>query len=737
MKLISYFLLYFVFAVPLAMSQDVKGTVYQRDENNNKEPLIGASVYWLIDGLGTTTNLEGQYVLKNSSSINDMLVFSYIGFDADTVNPITYPNGRIDRELTASVSLQAIEVVGKQEASSISTFAPINMEQINAKELEKAACCNLSESFETNATIDVNFTDAVSGSKKIQLLGLDGIYAQMLFENMPMIRGLSASRGLSYIPGTWIESIQITKGTGSVVYGYESMTGQVNLDFQKPDKSEQLYLNLYGNEQGRKEGNLHLAQQLDSSWSSLLLVHASDLSQKNDHNNDGFLDMPLKTQYNVLNRWKYAKNRYKAQFGVRALTEESTGGQKSFNPSRDEGSLNAYGVGIESQEAEVFFKNGLLFPQAPQRTLVLMGSAKQNTQDYYYGLRNYSGEERTAYVNLIFQSSFFGYDHLFKFGGSYLYDEFDEVYVDSAFQRTEKVPGVFMEYTYTHNDKITLVAGMRADEHNLYGTQFTPRLHFKYNLRPLTVFRVSGGSGFRTANVFAENASVFASSRRVVVEEQLKPEKSINGGTSFTHKFKLLNKSTSINADYYHTSFENQVVVDLENPRAVRFYNLKGNSFSNSWQLDISMEVLPRFDVKVAGKIYEIKTTYDGTLKNKPLVKNSGGLLNASYTTRFEKWQFDATMVFYGSGRLPETGGNPEALRLNDHTDPYQTIHAQITRRFKLWEVYLGVENLLNYIQPNAIVAANDPFGRYFDASMIWGPLNGRTIYTGLRFKIK
>jgi hypothetical protein len=532
------------------------------------------------------------------------------------------------------------------------------------------------------------------------------------------------------------------------------MTGQVNLDFIKPDKSEQLYLNLYGNEQGRKEANLHLAQRLDSSWSTLLLVHASDLSQKNDHNNDGFLDMPLKTQkaiiivdgfldmplktqYNVLNRWKYAKNRYKAQLGIRALTEESTGGQKSFNPSRDQGTLNAYGVGIESEETEVFFKNGLLFPQAPQRTLVFMGAAKRNTQDYYYGMRNYSGEERTGQLNLIFQSSFFGYDHLFKFGASYMYDDFDETYVDSAFQRTEKVPGAFVEYTYTHKDKITLVAGIRADEHNLYGTQITPRLHFKYNLRPLTVFRISGGSGFRTANVFAENAFVFASSRNVVVEERLNPEKSINGGSSLTHKFKLWGKSLSLNADYYHTSFENQVVVDLEDPRLIRFYNLRGNSYSNSWQLDLSMEVLPRFDVKVAGKIYEVKTTYDGVLKNKPLVKNSGGLVNASYTTRFEKWQFDATTVFYGSGRLPETGSNPVALRLNDRSDPYQTIHAQVTRRFKLWEVYLGVENLLNYIQPNAIVAANDPIGRYFDASMIWGPLNGRTIYSGLRFKIK
>ena len=729
-----YFLVFSIFTclITTAFSQQLEGVVYDQQGS----PLVGASVYWEREGSGTVTDVNGKFELPLPSQ-EDQLIVSYIGFQPDTLSDKDLQQRQIKITLKEAVDLKAVEVQANKASTEISLLEPINMEKIGSQELLKAACCNLSESFETNATVDVNFTDAVSGSKKIQMLGLDGIYSQILFENIPNLRGLSASRGLTYIPGTWIESIQITKGSGSVVNGYESMTGQINLEMIKPDDSDRLFVNLYGNQQGRKEANIHLARKLSDKWSTGLLLHGNDLNQKNDHNEDGFLDMPLKTQYNVLNRWKYVSDRYMAQFGVRALTEDNTGGQTIYDPANDRGTRNAFGIGIESREAEVFFKNGLIFPSAPERSLSFISSAKRTEQDFYYGLKDYSGEQNTLYLNLVYQSTIFSHDHLLKMGGSYLLDQYDETFNDSSFSRNESVPGIFTEYIYEKAEKVSLVAGMRADQHNLYGLMISPRMHFKYHVRPLTALRLSAGRGFRTANIYAENAAVFASSRNVIIEEAPEPEISWNGGISLIHKFKLLKKSAYLNVDLFRTEFENQVVVDLENPDEVRFYNLDGHSYSNSLQADLGAELLPRLDAKIAGKIYDVKTTYRGTDKERPLVKRLSGLFNVAYATKFEKWKFDVTGLFYGSSRLPVTSTNPEGYRLDKRSEPYQTFNAQVTRVFKHWQVYLGGENIGNYQQPNAILAAEDPFGPNFDASMIWGPIAGRTIYAGIRIKIQ
>lgn len=718
----------------------ISGTVFGVGKNMN-EPLPGANVYWQGTTIATVTDSIGSFNLHLPADTSSLhLIASMVGYVSDTITVTSpYPK-RLQIKLKSAVTLDEVTVETRQSTTMYSTFNPINTEVISGKELLKAACCNLSESFSTNASVDVAFTDAVSGAKKIQMLGLDGIYTQILSENMPLMRGLSASYGLNYIPGTWIKNIMVTKGTGSVVNGYESISGQINLDFLKPEEQKApLFINLYANLKSRAELNVHYTPKINDKWATMLFLHTSDLSLRNDMNHDSFLDMPLTRQYNVFNRWDYNnKKNFEAQFGIKALMESRQAGQTNFNYKNDFGTTNAYGIGINTKSLEYFSKTGFLFPATPYKSIGIQTSGKLLERDMYFGLRKYKGEQKNFYANVIYANIISTTDHKYKVGASYLLDDYSEKYKDSAFSRIESVPGVFAEYTYTHAENFSLVAGFRTDYHNMFGMQYTPRLHVRYNPLEKTTLRLSGGRGFRTANVFVENQTVFASSRQVIITEAFKPEIAWNYGVSINQKFVLFDEEAFVNIDFFRTDFQNQVVVDLDkHVNQVVFYNLSGVSYSNSMQVDFAFMPLERTEIKMAGKWYDVQTTYHGNTLAKPYIPKYRVMFNAAYATYMDIWKFDFTTNWFGKGRIPNTLASPVQYRLPEYSKEYFVLNAQVTKKFRKFEVYLGVENILNYTQKNPIIAADIPFSPNFDASMLYAPIEGRIIYVGFRMEIK
>ncbi|MDQ3047501.1 MAG: TonB-dependent receptor [Bacteroidota bacterium] len=723
----------------LLSAQNVTGRILTSSGNGKTTPLPGATVYWRSTMAGTNTDSIGTFELVLPSLFPSDLIIGMVGYENDTIEVLS--EGKIpDIILKSNITLTQVDVEVKQSSTLNSNFSLINTEVIGKKELLKAACCNISESFSTNASVDVAFTDAVSGAKKIQMLGLDGIYTQVLSENMPLLRGLSSAYGLNYIPGTWVENILVTKGTGSVVNGYESISGQINLEFLKPkEQKERLFINLYGNHKSRAEANLHYTPKINEKWGSTLFLHASDVSLRNDMNNDSFLDMPLTRQFNIFNRWDYHNQKnFEAQFGVKALKETRQGGQTSFNREEDRGKTGAYGIGINTEALEYFSKTGFLFPSRPGKSIGIQTSGKWLKQDMFFGLRNYTGEQKNVYVNMIYADYIKTTDHKYKFGLSYLLDDYEESYNDSAFARTESVPGIFGEYTYIHAENFSLVAGIRADYHNLFGLFYTPRLHLRYKATKTTTLRLSGGRGFRTPNLFVENQQVFASSRQVIIKEKPLPEIAWNYGVSANQKFKLFGNEAFINVDFFRTDFENQLIVDVDqHVNKVVFYNLKGKSYSHSLQVDAGFEPIESFAVKAAYKWYDVKSTYNYELLDKPFVPKHRVMFNMAYATYMEIWKFDFTTNWFGQSRIPSTVLSPEEYRMPTHSKEYFTMNAQVTKKFRKFEIYLGVENILNYTQKNPIIAANDPFGTNFDASMVYAPVDGRVIYAGLRMSIK
>ncbi len=717
----------------------IKGKVLETDETNKLIPLIGANIYWSGTTIGTVSAPDGSFSISKSNETS-LLVISFTGYQPDTIE-IT-DNNYLEIILDNKVQIEGIEVVVRQKTTSYSLFDPIKIERIGEGELEKAACCNLSESFETNASIDVSFTDAITGTKQIQMLGLAGPYTQITRENIPDIRGLSAIYGMEYIPGTWIESIQLNKGAGSVVNGFESIAGQINVELRKPESADRFYLNVYGNEDSRIEANLNLAKKLNDNLSTAILIHARTQHFEMDKNQDGFMDKPLGSQYVFLNRWKYTtKSNWQSQLGVKGTYNENQGGQIGSSVGSKE---NLWRMTMETKRIEGWMKLGKIFNNNPTKSIGMQISGLIHDQNSEFGLKNYSGQQKSGYGNFIFQSKQNVY-HGIKLGASLQYDSYIEQIDSLNFDRKEIVPGIFTEYSFTPSDKFSAVAGIRADYHNIYGFFITPRLHVRYAPVETTVLRFSLGRGQRTASIFAENNSVLASSREFQVFNTnnkrpygLDPEIAWNFGTNFTQKFTLDYRQGAVTVDLYHTKFNNQVIVDLDNsPQTVLFYNLTGKSFSTSFQTQVDYELIRRLDVRMAYRYYNVQSTYNSGLKKKPLLSPHRAFINLAYGTR-NYWKFDYTVQWQSSKRIPSTLSNPIQYQLAENSPSFFLMNTQVSKQWhEKFDVYLGVENILDFKQENPILASDDPFGQYFDSSLIWGPIFGRMVYAGIRLKIK
>jgi outer membrane receptor for ferrienterochelin and colicins len=731
----------------IAFSQtQFKGMIM--DKNNPKDNLgvYGANVHWLGTSIGTVTNEKGWFTISYKKTYKKLVV-SYIGYKTDT---LTITNLKpIHHFLTPDSELDEVVIETKRKSIQKSFFKTQNTFTVNKDELLKAACCNLSESFETNPSIDVSFSDALTGTKQIEMLGLKSPYLLITQENVPSIRGAAQAFGLTFTPGTWVESIQITKGAGSVVNGYESISGQINAELVKPYNDSKVFVNAYSSLNGRLELNTHFNTKVSEKWQTGLYLHGNYRGQKFDKNNDTFLDAPLANQINVMNRWQYtnAEKGWISFINFRYLNDEKQMGQLDFDPLIHKGTTAFWGSEINTNRIETSAKLGYVFPELPFQSFGFQLAYSNHKQDSYFGLNVYDIEHESVYSNLIFNSIIGDTRNKFKTGINFTHDTFEELVNVNNYNRKETSFGVFFEYAYDNLEDFSFTAGLRVDNHNLLGTFVTPRLHLRYAPWEDSVFRASFGRGKRSANIFAENQQLFASSRQIKINNPsgniygLNPEIAWNYGVSFMQKFNLMERKGDITFDFYKTDFENQVVVDWENPQEISFYDLFGKSYANTMQLEISYELLKRVNLRTAYKYYDVSTDYTSGKFQKPLQAKHRFFANISYETDItmddSQWKFDVTYNLIGKKRLPNTATNPVNYQLSEYSKRYSLLNAQVTRVFsKQFEVYAGGENLTNYKQKNPILASDNPFGANFDSTIVYAPIFGAAFYAGLRFNI-
>jgi len=725
----------------------IKGKVIDK----SKQPISGATVIWQNTALATSTNANGDFAIEKSSE-STILIISFEGFETQKIAVNSTESFTII--LKEVENLKEVTISKTKKSTEHSLYKVTNVQTMGQKELLKAACCNLSESFSTNPSIDVNFSDAVTGNKQIKMLGLTSPYILITDENIPSVRGASQAYGLSFVPGTWVESIQITKGAGSVINGYESISGQINYEVLKPLNDIPFFLNIYGSQDSRYELNTHFNHKYSDKLSATLFLHGNTRQSRNDMNDDGFLDNPIGKQVNILNRWQYndAEKGWVSFLNLRYMNDEKQAGEVNFNPETDQFTSNAWGSEVNTEKIEISNKTGYVFPERPYQSFGFQNSFQSHRQDSYFGLNQYNMHQKSFYSNMLFNSIITNTKNKFTTGINVAYDQYDEIVkvnFTRDFSRIDNSVGVFFEYTFDNLDNFSLVAGARVDHHNRLATFFTPRLHLRYNPWVNAVVRASAGRGKRAANIFAENQHLLASSRDFSILNTegklygLNPEIAWNYGISFIQKFNLFGKSSEVILDYYVTDFQNQAVVDLDaSAQQVLLYNLEGKSFSKSFQAEFSIELVKHLNIKTAYKYFDVQTQFTTGQLQRALQAKHRFFGNVSFETHIkeqgQQWKFDFTYNWLGAQRLPNTTSNPAAYQLADYAPSFAVMNAQITRTFSsTLEMYIGGENMGNYKQNNGIVQNENPFGAYFDSSMLYGPVFGQMYYAGLRFKIK
>ncbi len=721
--------------------ETLEGTILTKESDQNI-PLTGASIFWLGTKVGTTSDQNGQFNLVFQKSINQ-LVISFIGFKSDTIeiknkNKITHFLKPSD-----SQTLDEVTLTQRRKAIQKSYLEVQNIISVNSAELLKAACCNLSESFETNPSIDVNFSDALTGTKQIKMLGLTSPYLLITEENIPMVRGASQAFGLTFTPGTWIESIQITKGSGSVINGFESIAGQINTEIKKPFSDVPLFINLFNSANGRQEINLQGNKKWDDKLSTSLFLHGNQRTLSMDQNGDNFLDVPISNQVNFLNRWQYTdpENGWVGFGSIRWMNDEKQLGTVGYIANKDRNSI--WGSEINTERLDFSLKLGYVFPEIPYQTFGFQSAYSSHNQEAYYGTRIYEIEHESFYGNLLFNSIISNTKNKFKAGLNLTFDHYFETVDRFYFNRTDRSLGGFFEYSYDNLDNFSLVSGVRADIHNNLGTFLTPRLHIRYLPDPKTILRASIGSGRKAANIFAENQTLFGTNRVISIVENggsiygLNPEKAWNYGISVRQLFNIGSTNGDITADYYITNFINQVVVDWEQKHQITFYNLEGPSRANSFQLSVDYFINESLSFRFAYKNYDVKTTYNSGFLQRPLQPQNRFFANLGWETkRNEKeaqWRWDLTYHGIGKQRLVETSRDVKG----SYSESYGIWNSQITRAFQTnFEIYAGMENFGNYRQINPIIGVENPFGADFDSSQVYAPIFGRMIYAGLRWNL-
>ena len=768
---ISFFTLSALAVCGTLNAQDLRGVVRDAD----KQPLIGASVYWAGTTIGAGTDAQGAFQLHRVKGY-DKLVASYLGYINDTIR-VESGVDKVEFTLRSEgVALEDVVVEGNLSGNFVKRDGIVKNEMISFAGLCKMACCNLAESFENSASVTVGYSDAISGARQIKMLGLAGTYTQILDENRPIMRGLSAPYGLSYTPGMWLNSIQVSKGVASVTAGHEAITGQINLEHRKPTDDERLFVNLYLDDELRPEANISTAFPVSKNkkLSSVILLHGSmdtDV-RKMDHNDDGFRDLPLADQLNIANKWLYAAdNGTQIRWGWKFVQENRLGGMLDYkNSMRDQmrekwdqpGTL--YGSKIRNRGANGYFKIGM--PVGPsvydpdekdemRSNLAFVADFDHFNENAYFGLNDYKGNENALAMNLM-------YNHYFTYRSSLIVGAQAQLqyyreslanntpWIEAAksrfydFDRSEQEVGAYAEYTYAVKDKFSIVAGIRGDYNAFYDKFFvTPRGHIRWNITPSTTLRGSAGLGYRSTNVITDNIGILATGREIVIPDFdgfNRLEKALTVGGSLTQTFGLVSADdATLSFDYFRTQFYNSVIADQEMyADKIMLYNSDKRSYTDTYQIDFSWTPVERLDIFATFRYTNSEMTIDrrdGTTARveRPLVSKYKTLLNIQYATKFRRWVFDATAQLNGPARIPTQTGN---LADDKYSPRYPMFFAQVSRKIGKFDIYVGCENIADYRQHDPILNADNPFSTGFNSMNVWGPLMGRKFYAGLRFNL-
>lgn len=706
-------------------------------------PIFGADLSINNSKETHKTDSSGYFQFIHDESTLQTLTFSHPDFNTFFLK---YDTGKV-----FTITLTPLQIVkgakvstSSERQSSLIGAQTMKTEIITSGELKKAACCDLAGCFETQGTVQPMTTNIITNAKELRILGLSGVYNQVLIDGVPLIQGLSYTYGISSIPGTLVDNIYVSKGTTSVLQGFESMVGQINVIPKNPDKAERILLNTYINSFGENHYNINFRHG-NSKWRNLIAAQMVQPAQKWDRDNDNFMDLPKLQRYMLYDKLQYGnenKKGFSMTVSARLLSEKRSGGQLNYNPKTDAGSISVYGQNVQYLQAEFYNKSSYLYSATKKLALVVSGLQQQ--QKSWFGTVQYKAQQYSTYSNLQFENTW--RSHEFKTGISLRQLQIREAinFSDTLLKRTyngnylknELIPGLFAENTFKWRaDIITLITGIRIDHHNQFGWITTPRMMLKYDVSEKSILRMSAGTGWRTVNLFSENTSLMASSRNIIFKEALNPEKSFNWGVNFFRKLKSKKLEGYITTDLYQTRFKNQFFPDYDSDPGIAYIaNFTETSIANGFQTDLNLKLFKLVEVKAAYNYLDVYRISNQIKTQLPFNSKHKFLMAVSYLPKSKTWRVDVNAHWFGKQRLPDTQKNPDIYQQAQWSKAYTTFNIQGTKSWKKLELYGGIENLFDFRQIRPIVSWQNPFSPYFDTSFNWGPTRGREFYFGIRY---
>ncbi|MBK6566597.1 MAG: TonB-dependent receptor [Saprospiraceae bacterium] len=708
------------------------------------KPLMSASVYWENQNTGSVTDENGFFILEDIADSVKTIVVSYVGFSTEKIRTGTTTHWNI--QLMEDATLSEVTIAAKGSATRFANDIA-KVEVLGVREIQRAACCSLAGCFSTNSNVEANVTNVVTDAKELRILGLSGVYNQVLVDGLPLIQGLAYPYGPSSYPGTMIEKIFVTKGANSVLQGFESISGQINMEFHQPETAPKLFLNTFANSFGETQYNANYMVK-KATWNNLTIAHLTLPATNIDRDKDGFRDIVRTNRMSMYNRWVYDnpnKPKWRTYFAVRFLNENREGGLTHFDRNLHKGTSQIYGQNVHMNQGDITTKTN--YSLTNKTAIIMLNSAFVHQQESYFGVKHYLGKQFNL-TSTLYADYYYGtQNHNLKAGLSHRHNRLQEDVIflediqfldyEGIYNTDYDIPGLFAENKWTLK-KFTLLTGLRYDKFGDFGWKFTPRLLVRAQLSENTDIRFNIGKGYRIAHIFGENSSLLAGNRSLQIVQNLAPEEAINTGLNFIQNFKWKNILITFSGDAYLTFFQNQIFPDFNKKVNTAIVdNFFGRSVSNSYQLENKWTFSPQFDLKVAYNYLEVYRVNEGVREDLPFVPAHKWSANTSYSVPNDQWQFDLTYRWTGSKRLPSTANYPEQYRLAEISDPYHQIDFQITRRWKVFEVYGGIENIFDFRQEFPILGYDRPFGEFFDPAFNWGPTKGRELYLGIRYSVK
>lgn len=743
-----------LFSAASALAQsEISGKV-----TSDGQPLLFANVYVESLQKGAITDEDGHYSFMVSEGKYEVSA-SFAGYSKVTKTvEVKKPKITLNFELVPDSTLDEIVISGTMKPV-LRKESPVSVEVYTPTFLKKNPTPSVFDALQTVNGVRPQLNCNVCNTGDIHINGLEGPYTLVLIDGMPIVSGLSTVYGLSGIPNSLIDQVEIVKGPASSLYGSEAVGGLINVITKLPEHAPKLSVDIFGTTWGEVNMDLGFKQQLGSA-TALFGANYYNYSNPKDENNDNFTDVTLQDRISVFNKWNFKRKENRmASLAGRFYYEDRWGGEMQWNPSY-RGGDEVYGESIYTARYELLGSY-----QLPVSEKFLFSfSYTDHDQNSVYGDTQYMAKQRIGFGQLTWDKKLGNHDLLFGAAGRYnFYDDNTPATANDTGNEPEEVaiPSLFVQDEYKFNEAHTLLLGARYDYDSRHGSIFTPRLAYRWKFSDDDILRINAGTGFRVVNLFTEDHAALTGAREVVIEGDLDPEQSYNVNLNYLKKI-YLNAGHILNFEAFgwYTYFTNAILPDYDtDPNKIIYSNLDGHAVSKGLGLNLDAHFTNRLKAMIGFTYQDVSSTENGQTTEQMLAEKYSGTWAVTYRIFKYDLAIDYTGNLYGPMRLPLLGDlDPRP----EYSPVWSIQNIQLTYDgLKNFEIYGGVKNLLDWTPaksaPFLIARANDPFDKdvvfdeggnvvptpnnpyalTFDPNYVYAPNQGIRGFLGVRFTLK